>query len=59
MKKLLQFVDVYFLAGTAGAGLLLYGVAQWSRPLAFVVAGLLLLALSFAPVLRRPKQREG
>jgi hypothetical protein len=37
-------------------GLVVAGVAQWSRPAAYVVAGLLLAAWSFAVVLEvKPK----
>lgn len=37
-----------------GAGALVHGVAQWSRPAAWIVGGLLALTVAVVPSLRRP-----
>jgi ABC-type uncharacterized transport system permease subunit len=55
MKKLISVLDINDLCGTAGAILLLYGVAQWSRPAAWILSGLGLLAIGIRPMLRRDK----
>jgi hypothetical protein len=36
-------------AGVVGAVLLVYGIGQWTRPGAYVTAGLLLLAVALWP----------
>jgi hypothetical protein len=41
------------LVGLGGFAALFYGLAQWSRPLAWVVGGVLLVALWSLPYWRR------
>ena len=45
-------IDVVLELG--GAGLVVYGLAQWSTPVALVVAGLLLVAYANRPSTNRP-----
>lgn len=54
MRPLRHFVFTYAddLLAWAGTGCVLYGVAQWSRPAAWVTAGIILLALALWPALR-------
>lgn len=52
---MLKLFDVYDVLALAGFVALEYGIAQWSAPAAWVVAGLLLLALALRPQL--PKRR--
>jgi hypothetical protein len=41
--------------GILGSGLLVYGVAGWSRPGACVVAGILLMAIAWWPAAKAEK----
>jgi hypothetical protein len=48
-NRLLRLFDVYDVLGVAGFAALEYGIAQWSVPAAWIVAGLCLLALALLP----------
>ena len=48
---MLGAIDLYDVLSVAGAALVLYGVSQWSQPAAYVLAGLMLLALGLSPIL--------
>jgi len=49
-------LDLSDLIGLIGFVSLLYGLAQWSRPAAYVTAGVLLMGLAVAPSLRKAKR---
>ena len=53
VKRILSGIDIYDLAGTAGFGLLLYGLWLVYRPAAPIAAGVILLAIAVLPSLRR------
>ena len=55
-RRWLALLDVYDVLGLAGFGALEYGVSLWSVPAAWVLAGAVLLALSFWPLVRKGRR---
>jgi hypothetical protein len=47
MKQKTLISAAYQLGFVLGLGLAVYGIALWSRPLAFVICGFVIAAISF------------
>jgi hypothetical protein len=54
--RVVSVLDLSDLIGLIGFVSLLYGLAQWSQPAAYVTAGVLLMGLAVAPYLRKARK---
>lgn len=56
LREFFAGVGVEDVVGAAGAGCVVYGIALWSMPAAWVVSGLMLVGFAVWPAIRLWRQ---